>query len=365
MVKSLNKPYNRTKTSFPRLPYLTWVDNPATSVTIRYATNRRHADTVFYGNGVKLNNKMVTNSGTEKKVSLLGLLPDTRYYYRVGLKGKIYSFRTAPDMSGPFTFSVYGDYAHGGSRDKKMRLYQAIRKEHPHFLVFTGDMISRGNHPLSWKNEFFSAIGAISPYLPIIVTRGNHEGRGELFKYFFREPDNPSWYKLSYANILFVVLDTESNYQPGSAQYEFLVQALCDSTERWKIVCLHKPPYSTNSLHLSDLVVREYLCPVFENYSVDLVFAGHSHSYERTYPIFQEKVSYDKGVTYITTGGGGAALTPFVAWKLLTNTEKQWCNVRTKITHYVLVKVEPDIMIIIAKDLKGKIVDQFECQKRS
>jgi Predicted phosphohydrolases len=334
-------------------------------MTIRYATNKRKADTIYYGNEEKLNNKIITNSGIEKNVSIKGLLPGTRYRYRIGLKGKSYNFQTAADKLDTFIFSVCGDYSHGGNRNKRLRLFQSIRKEHPDFLLFTGDIISNGNEPFTWKNEFFETIGNISPCLPLLVTRGNHEGKGRLFNYFFRNSGSPCWYKLSYANTLFVVLDTESKYIPGSPQYEFISKTLQESTERWKIVCLHKSPYSTNKLHLSNRVVRRCLCPMFEKFSVDLVFAGHCHGYERTYPIFQEKVNEEKGVTYITTGGGGAALTPFVAWKRLTDIEKQWCNVRAKVTHYILVRVETDKMSIAVKDLKGKIVDQFECVKRS
>ncbi|OQR82238.1 hypothetical protein ACHHYP_16340, partial [Achlya hypogyna] len=38
---------------------------------------------------------------------------------------------------------------------------------------------------------------------------------------------------------------------------------------------------------------------------VNIVFAGHTHGYERTQPIYKNKVDSTKGVVYVTTGAGG------------------------------------------------------------
>jgi len=46
--------------------------------------------------------------------------------------------------------------------------------------------------------------------------------------------------------------------------------------------------------------MRELLAPFYAANGVDLVFGGHDHFYERTHPI--------GGVSYVTTGAGGAEL---------------------------------------------------------
>jgi len=63
----------------------------------------------------------------------------------------------------------------------------------------------------------------------------------------------------------------------------------------WTIVIFHHPPYSKATNHDSDTVerrgltdlpqklMREEFTPVFEQHGVDLVYSGHSHSYERSY----------------------------------------------------------------------------------
>lgn len=81
----------------------------------------------------------------------------------------------------------------------------------------------------------------------------------------------------------------------GSTQLEWLDDALASSTNQWKIVALHHPPYSSGQ-HGSTPGFDEVLQPVLARRSVDLVLAGHDHHYERTHPM--------DGVTYVVSGGG-------------------------------------------------------------
>jgi hypothetical protein len=39
-----------------------------------------------------------------------------------------------------------------------------------------------------------------------------------------------------------------------------------------------------------------------------LVLNGHIHQYERTEPIYKNKIDRTKGVVYLSTGGGGGTL---------------------------------------------------------
>jgi 3',5'-cyclic AMP phosphodiesterase CpdA len=62
----------------------------------------------------------------------------------------------------------------------------------------------------------------------------------------------------------------------------------------WTIVIFHHPPYTKGSHDSDELLggidqpifaLREEFTPVFEQYGVDLAYAGHSHIYERSYYI--------------------------------------------------------------------------------
>ncbi len=345
--------------SLTRHPYLSWQEDTSTTITIRYATVSKKADTIYYGRSANLNHRIVTNSGNEKEVTLRHLQPGTKYNYRIGLKKPVYNFHTAPQDFAPFSFGVFGD-SQNGSKQIKLRLCQALRKAHPDFLLNTGDLVKNGNEKYWWKNDFFATIGKLSSFLPLMAIPGNHDGEGPLFNHYFRYPGSLSWYSFTYASALFIALDTQANYLPGSAQYEFLVKTLQESIKTWKFVYLHMPPYSSNQGHQSDLLVREILCPIFEKYGIDIVFSGHNHCYERTLPILNNQVDRNLGVTYITTGGGGAALKPFISWTDLTDAEKKWCNVRIKIHHYVLARIEDEKLLVSAKDLFGNTIDSFE-----
>lgn len=81
----------------------------------------------------------------------------------------------------------------------------------------------------------------------------------------------------------------------SSVQLEWLDDALASSTNQWKIVCLHHPPYSSGA-HGSTPRADEVLEPILARRHVDLVLAGHDHHYERTHP--------QSGVTYVVSGGG-------------------------------------------------------------
>jgi Fibronectin type III domain/Calcineurin-like phosphoesterase len=64
---------------------------------------------------------------------------------------------------------------------------------------------------------------------------------------------------------------------------------LASSTRQWTIAFWHHPPYSKGS-HDSDTdpilaEMRQNFLPILEEAGVDLVLAGHSHSYERSYLI--------------------------------------------------------------------------------
>ncbi|MCH7870037.1 MAG: metallophosphoesterase, partial [Myxococcales bacterium] len=99
-----------------------------------------------------------------------------------------------------------------------------------------------------------------------------------------------AYYSFDYANIHFVVLDSaDSDRSVGGPQHNWLTADLANTNQRWIIVYFHHPPYSKGT-HDSDtetrmIEMRTNFAPVFEQYGVDLVLAGHSHSYERSFLI--------------------------------------------------------------------------------
>jgi acid phosphatase len=100
--------------------------------------------------------------------------------------------------------------------------------------------------------------------------------------------------------VQFFALDTNDNAD-WSQQIPWLKQNLAFSKATWKIVFGHHPLYSSGA-HGSSFELINLLSPLFAKYGVQLYVNGHDHNYERTQPI--------EGTTYLTCGGGGAAIRP-------------------------------------------------------
>jgi hypothetical protein len=80
-----------------------------------------------------------------------------------------------------------------------------------------------------------------------------------------------------------------SNRAAGSPMLTWLQSDLAQNTQPWVIAFWHHPPYTKGS-HNSDTELqlaemRTNVLPVLESWGIDLVLAGHSHSYERSYLI--------------------------------------------------------------------------------
>lgn len=99
------------------------------------------------------------------------------------------------------------------------------------------------------------------------------------------------YYSADYGNLHIVSLDSQlstQNPQQMSAMHDWLVEDLSTTRQPWTVVIFHHPPYSKGENHNSDLEQREIdmrqvFAPVFEDYGVDVVYSGHSHSYERSW----------------------------------------------------------------------------------
>jgi hypothetical protein len=88
----------------------------------------------------------------------------------------------------------------------------------------------------------------------------------------------------------------ESTY-PEPEQIQWVEEELKKAGEDWKIMYFHHPLYSSGGRHGSDLRLREVLEPLFVQYNVSVVFAGHDHFYERIRP--------QKGIAHFVVGSGG------------------------------------------------------------
>ena len=119
---------------------------------------------------------------------------------------------------------------------------------------------------------------------------------------------------------------------------------------------------STNGFTL--ILLKFYLAPLFEEYGVDIVLAGHDHSYQRSYPLragnaidgHMEPDFLDPGAPiYVVTGGGGADLYPLFRSLRMASVAMRH--------HAVIVDIEGDELRMSAVDTAGVVFDSMSIRK--
>lgn len=73
------------------------------------------------------------------------------------------------------------------------------------------------------------------------------------------------------------------------------------------IAATHAPWYNSNAAHQGEYAteaMRLALEPLFYQFGVDMLFTGHVHAYERSFPVYN-RTRNPCGTTHITIGDGG------------------------------------------------------------
>jgi hypothetical protein len=276
--------------------------------------------------------------------SVQGLEPDSLYCYRVFFGDQPIServgFRTAPTAESTRKIGVlaFGDSGAGGGDQYSLR--SQMEEVQYELIVHTGDIAYEDGTFEQFQANVFDVYTDLMRHVPFFPSPGNHEygtQNGAPYRAVFNLPVNEKWYSYDWGRIHFAVLDTEADYE---TQIRWLDEDLSASKLPWKIVFMHRPPYSSGH-HGSDTRLRKLLAPVLERHHVQLVLAGHDHHYERIEP--------QNGVTYVVTGGGGRG-TYDVG-------ESSFTAFSESVIHYVYLEVGVDELVLHAIDASGKQFD--------
>lgn len=154
---------------------------------------------------------------------------------------------------------------------------------------------------------------------PLLTSTGNHERPGGNFTPSPGTPPQPldfaaytaryrmpfdgpgggsaHWWSTELGPLHYASISSEHAFAPGSPQYAWLESDLarCSrATTPWLVVALHRPVLSAAALEWADhspgAPLSAALEPLFVRYGVDVVFAGHIHSYETTFPVINGTV---------------------------------------------------------------------------
>jgi hypothetical protein len=376
-----NQLFGQDKASFRFViePYLQWVTD--SSFNVLWETSEAAKGSVLWGeaefNVLKpnLNNKV---DGADNQlfhnVKVKGVKPGEAYFFQVvtiseagdtifGLTTPL----TIPDYTKmPVSFAVIGDTQFEHDQEIWGPLSKLIFQERPSFVIHVGDLVGYGPKKSDWVDEFFTPAKKLLRFYPLYPTLGNHEQNCDWYYRYFDLPAPEWFYTVKKGNVLFVFADTHREIMPGSEQYDMLEKVLASAQEDWKIVVHHHPVYLSEEGYYGNTWVQKavhgnpnemHLKKLYEMYGVDMVLNGHAHFYERTWPIANDRIDTQNGVTYITTGGGNSRFSEFAV-------NKSWFDARTRVVnHFLNINIVGNTLYGLAIDSTGNTFDSWTIHK--
>ena len=327
------------------------------------------------------------------RASLTGLAPGEKFRYRLLQAGKPVfeaSARARKPTGQPFRFVLFGDCGQGTPSENAVA-YQAYLAK-PDFVFIPGDIVYSSGRISEYRDRFYPIYNADEPgatigapllrSVPFIAAPGNHDTALNNYRRFpdalayflywdqpLNGPSIPSGtpkaahvltgsdaaqpvflkgagdryprmanFSFNYANSHWTVLDANT-YMDWSNPLlrEWLTKDLAAAqSATWRFVAFHQPGFNSAKEHFAQQYMR-LLSPLFEANHVDIVFAGHVHNYQRSFPLtflpapqpdgaavgpggevagewkldktFRDGANAGPhGVIYIVSGGGGAEL---------------------------------------------------------
>ncbi len=193
-----------------------------------------------------------------------------------------------------FNIAAVGDWGCNSNTDKTVN---SIKNQNPELILGLGDY-SYESSADCWLDTLGPIYDHNNPNSnKMQISIGNHENSGseDLNTYlnaFSLTRQFGQVYSFNYNNVHFLSMATEISYSSSSAQNAFVKQDLDAASKNqnidWIIVYFHKPMYSSPSSCSScpgESSLRDIYHPLFDQYGVDLVLEGHTHDYQRSFPI--------------------------------------------------------------------------------
>jgi len=310
-----------------------------TSWTVEYRTEGEKS----WINAAGINYTKVAVAGiTPHRVyhaALTGLKAGTLFNYRVVENGKTVFTATgmAPKSeSQAYRFVAMGDIGAETADQKALANRTFIEK--PDFVLVPGDIVYENGRISEYNSKFWpiynadkaDAAGApIMRSIPFIAAVGNHDADSRdldktpdalAYYMFWDQPLNGPLgqeggsmvpflkgsaanknaflsaagetyprmanYSFDYGNAHWTVLDADTYVDwTDKALTDWVTKDLADATNAtWHFVMFHHPGFSSSVDHFEQQQMR-LLAPIFEAAKVDVVFNGHVHNYQRSFPL--------------------------------------------------------------------------------
>lgn len=290
------------------------------------------------------------------RATLAGLDAGSTFHYRVLREGKVVftSEAIAPKSAGqPYRFVVFGDIGAGTPEAKRMAGRAFLSK--PDLVVVPGDIIYENGLISEYKTKFWPVYNAgkadtagvpLMRSVPFVAAPGNHDTENrDLDKYpdglayylFWDQPLNgpagseggpfvpalkgsevnrnaftaaagnayPKMtnFSFNYGNAHWTILDANTYVDwTDKALRDWVTGDLAAAKDAvWRFVVFHHPGFNSSREHFEQQQMR-LMSPVFETGRVDVVFNGHVHNYQRSFPLC---FAPDKQGTVLVGGKSG------------------------------------------------------------
>lgn len=302
-------------------------------------------------------------------------------YYRAGIQSgadwitsPTYSLRTLPS-TGSTKWIVLGDS--GAGTAGQFAVARMIAPRNPDVIVHLGDVVYPSfTFPYS-DTRCLSVYREALRSIPYYFVWGNHDlyAGEDPFIRTLMPPTNstpPAQHLIDHTRPEFYYsfdagdVHVAMLFQPYASQYlintnspqlKWLEADLLQSKKPWKWIALHHP-LNTSGLHRPDdrnldglldrVQIGSILYPLARRTGVQLVLAGHDHSYERLRPT--------NGVHHVVTGGGGSILYPM--W------ERDPGSAHFESRHHLVeIEVQSDVLRVKAVGTNGVVFDTTEFRR--
>ncbi len=386
------------------------------------------------------------------RATLQNLVPGSDFAYRVFKNGaEVFSAHArAPKSAGQsYRFVVFGDIGAGTKEAKEIA--NAVYHVKPDMVVVPGDIVYDYGLVSDYRTKFWpiynagkeDAIGVpLMRSVPFVGAVGNHDADSRdldkapdalAYYYYWDQPLNgpvskeggaivpllkgsdahknaflegagnryPAMtnFSFNYGNAHWLVLDAD-NYVDwtDSLLVDWVKKDLAAAKDaQWRFVTYHHPGFNSSIEHFEQQQMR-LLAPIFEKGNVDVVFSGHVHNYQRSFPMhfvpagkgillvggrdnktlrgrtvnghwtldknFDGKTeTHPNGVIYIVTGAGGQDLYNPEQEKDNDSWQKFTDKFISTVHTFTIADANGKTLSIKQTDAIGKVVDSFTITK--
>ena len=379
------------------------------------------------------------------------LKPGTTFQYRVSKNGNVVFTSEAKSLKAPehsYRVAISGDMGAGSNTAKKIA-YE-IYKAKPDMLAIAGDIVYNRGLVSEYTTRFWpvynkddaDTLGApLMRSIPFVASVGNHDALTRdmntypdalAYYHFWEQPmngpdgkeggafvpvlngsdankkgfydgagdkyPNMANFSFDHGNAHWTVIDSNPyvDWSDSTLRVWLVKDLAAASNATWRFVLFHHPGFNSSRAHYEQQQMR-LIAPILEKGKVDIVFAGHVHNYQRTFPmtfipdnwgnqlvagannfktgkVVNGRWTLDKnfdakrktkptGVIYITTGAGGQGLYNPEQTKDKDSWQKFTATFESRVHSFTVMDVSGNTLVLRQLDINGKEVDRVKLTK--